>query len=261
MPQRADFPDIGDLVVCSVTNVKNFGAFVTLDEYGGKEGFIHVRDVATGWVKYIRDHVREGQKIVCKVLGVDQEKGHIDLSLKQVNDHARREKIQEWKNEKKAYKLLEIVGTKMGKSLDEAYADVGDTLLKEFGSLYAAFENVTTDQDALKSLGLDKKWVTAITEVAKENIELPSVSIDGILEITCPASDGIDHIKKALATGFDSEESEIDIHYVGAPRYKISVTAEDYKLAEQEMKNSVQRISAAIQKNGGSASFKRKEEK
>ncbi len=261
MPQRADFPEFGDLVVCTVTNVKNFGAFVTLDEYGGKEGFIHVRDVATGWVKYIRDHVREGQKIVCKVLGVDEEKGHIDLSLKQVNEHARREKIQDWKNEKKADKLLEIAGTKLGKSLDQAFSEVGEKLLDEFGSLYGAFEQVTTDPDALKDIGLDKKWVAAITEVAKENIELPSVSIDGLLEITCPGPDGIDHIKKALATGFGSDEGEIKIHYVGAPRYKVSVTAMDYKLAEQELKDSVSRISAAIGKAGGSATFTRKEEK
>ena len=261
MPQRADYPEIGDLVVCSVTNVKNFGAFVTLDEYGGKEGFIHVRDVATGWVKYIRDHVREGQKIVCKVLGVDQDKGHIDLSLKQVNDHARREKIQDWKNEKKADKLLEIVGSKMGKNAEQTYAEVGDKLVKEFGSLYSVFEQVTTDSDALDALGLDKKWVAAITDVAKENIELPSVSIDGLLEITCPAPDGIDHIKKALATGLDSDGGEVTIHYVGAPKYKVSVTAEDYKTAEQALKESVDRISAAIEKSGGAASFKRNEEK
>jgi translation initiation factor 2 subunit 1 len=261
MPQRPEFPESGDLVVCSVTNVKNFGAFVTLDEYGGKEGFIHVRDVATGWVKYIRDHVREGQKVVCKVLGVDRDKGHIDLSLKQVNEHARREKIQEWKNEKKADKLLEIVGAKMGKTPEEAYDEVGDKLVKEYGTLYGAFEEVTTNPDALKDLGLDKKWSAAITEVAKENIELPSVTIDGVLELSCPAFDGIDHVKKALAAGLNSDEVEIKIHYVGAPKYKITVTAEDYKIAEQEMKDSVQRVSASIAKHGGSASFKRKEEK
>ena len=261
MPQRPEFPDSGDLVVCSVTNVKNFGAFVTLDEYGGKEGFIHVRDVATGWVKYIRDHVREGQKVVCKVLGVDREKGHIDLSLKQVNEHARREKIQEWKNEKKADKLLEIVGTKMGKTADEAYAEVGDKFVKEYGTLYSAFEDVNTNPDLLKDLGIDKKWSAAIMEVAKENIELPSVTIDGVLELSCPGSDGIDHVKRALVAGLDSDGGEIKIHYVGAPKYKITVTAEDYKIAEQEMKDSVQRISASIEKHSGSASFKRKEEK
>jgi len=261
MPQRPEFPESGDLVVCSVSNVKNFGAFVTLDEYGGKEGFIHVRDVATGWVKYIRDHVREGQKVVCKVLGVDRDKGHIDLSLKQVNEHARREKIQEWKNEKKADKLLEIVGTKMGKTPEEAYDEVGDKLLKEYGTLYGAFEEVTVNPDALKELELDKKWSAAITEVAKENIELPSVTIDGTVELSCPAFDGIDHVKKALTAGLGSDEGDIKIHYVGAPKYKITVTAEDYKTAEQQMKDSVQRISSLIEKHGGSASFKRKEEK
>ena len=87
MSRARGFPENGELVVCTVTSVKNFGAFVTLDEYDNKEGFIHVRDVATGWVKYIRDYIREGQKIVCKVLGVDSQKGHTDLSLKSVNDH------------------------------------------------------------------------------------------------------------------------------------------------------------------------------
>jgi translation initiation factor 2 subunit 1 len=120
MLRKADFPEVGELVICSVQNVKNFGAFVTLDEFQGREGFIHVRDVATGWVKYIRDHVREGQKVVCRVLGVDADKGHIDLSLKQVNDHQRREKIQEWKNEKKAEKLLEMAGRKIDRSLEES---------------------------------------------------------------------------------------------------------------------------------------------
>src|SRR5207302_7807512 len=81
-----DWPDEGELVVCTVANVKNFGAFVTLDEYESKEGFIHIAEVSSGWIKYIRDYVREGQKVVCKVLKVDQEKGHIDLSLKAVKD-------------------------------------------------------------------------------------------------------------------------------------------------------------------------------
>ena len=56
MVRTSEFPEEGELVVCTVQNLKNFGAFVTLDEYDNKEGFIHIRDVATGWVKYIRDY-------------------------------------------------------------------------------------------------------------------------------------------------------------------------------------------------------------
>lgn len=261
MVRRSDFPEVGELVVCSVQNVKNFGAFCTLDEYDGKEGFIHVRDVATGWVKYIRDHVREGQKIVCKVLSVDWEKGHIDLSLKQVNEHQKREKIQEWKNEKKAEKLLEIVSQKMGTDISQGYALVGDRLTSEFGTLYAAFEQATVSDDSIRDIGIDKKWASALIEVAKENIQTPMVTIDGILEVTNPKPDGVDHIRKALAGGVSAEDAEVRISYIGAPRYKITVTAGDYKTAEQELKESVDRITASVQKSGGSVGFKRKEEK
>jgi len=216
--------------------------------------------VATGWVKYIRDHIREGQKSVCKVLAVDSERGHIDLSLKQVNEHQKREKIQEWKNEKKAEKLLEIVGTKMGKTLDEAYDAVGDKIVDEYGTLYNAFEQVNANPESLKELGVDKKWAAAVTEVASENIQIPSVTIDGMLELRCPGSDGIDHIKKALKAGLDSE-IEATVHYLGAPRYKVTVTAGDYKTAEQELKETVKTMTQSIEKHGGSAIFKRKEEK
>jgi translation initiation factor 2 subunit 1 len=261
MLRKADFPEVGELVICSVLNVKNFGAFVTLDEFQGREGFIHVRDVATGWVKYIRDHVREGQKVVCKVLGVDADKGHIDLSLKQVNDHQRREKVQEWKNEKKAEKLLEMAGSKLGKSLDDSFAEVGDRLIEEFGTLYGAFEATASDQGVLKGLGVDKDWIGAITSIANESIQLPSVTIDGLLEVTNPAPDGIDLIRESLESGLKGGEAEIDIHYLGAPRYRITVTAEDYKIAEEELKAAIDRIVGSIEGSGGSASFKRKEEK
>ncbi len=260
MPRKVEFPEVGDLVICSVKNVKNFGAFVDLDEFEGKEGFIHVRDVATGWVKYIRDHVREGQKVVCKVLGVDRERGHIDLSLKQVNDHQRREKIQERKNENKAEKLLEIAGAKLGKTLDQAYDEVGETLISEFGTVYSSFEAAAADPSVLEDIGVAKDWIAALVEISNENIQLPSVTIDGTLEISTPASDGVDHLRAALMSGLHFDDAEIDILYLGAPKYKVTVTAEDYKLAESALKHSIDSISSEIQKSGGTASFKRKEE-
>src|SRR5438445_450446 len=125
-----DWPDEGELVVCTVANVKNFGAFVTLDEYESKEGFIHIAEVSSGWIKYIRDYVREGQKVVCKVLKVDPEKGHIDLSLKAVNEHQRREKIQEGKNEQKAENLLGIVGTRRRKTAEEEIEKAANRVIK-----------------------------------------------------------------------------------------------------------------------------------
>ena len=40
----------------------------------GKEAFIHISEVSSGWVKNIRDYVRENQKIVARVLRVNPKK-------------------------------------------------------------------------------------------------------------------------------------------------------------------------------------------
>ena len=257
MSRVRGFPENGDLVVCTVKNVKNFGAFVTLDEYDDKEGFVHVRDVATGWVKYIRDFVREGQKIVCKVLGVDSSKGHIDLSLKSVNEHQKREKIQQWKNEKKAEKLVEIVAERMSISIDEAYDLFGNELLEVYETLYGAFESAVSDQEEfLEDFSGD--WIDTFLEVANENVAPPSVQIDGILEMSSSAPNGMELVKNALLKGLEaSEDAKVEITCVGCPKYRVVVCASEYKEAEEILKRVSNAAIKAMTKRGGTAELKR----
>lgn len=257
MSRTADFPEESELVVCTVQSVKNFGAFVSLDEYNAKEGFIHIRDVATGWVKYIRDYVREGQKIVCKVLGVDSSKGHIDLSLKSVNEHQKREKIQQWKNEIKADKLIEIVAERLGKTKDASYDEFGYDLMEKFGTLYGAFEQVATHPASLEEEELMGAWTKTFIDVAKENVTPSYVQIDGYLEMVCPLPDGVDKIKDALISGIVSSKEQVKIQYIGAPKYRVVVAAPDYKSAEEEMKQITASIISNLQSCGGKASFHR----
>ena len=259
MANPSAFPEEGEFVVVSVKNVKNFGAFVTLDEYEGKEGFIHIAEVAAGWVKYIRDHVREGQRIVCKVLRVDPAKNHIDLSLKQVNEHQKREKVQQWKNENKAQKLMELIGEKLNKKLDWCWKNIGEPMGEAYGGLYPAFEQAVADPDAFKS-EWKEEWVDAFLEVAKESIQLPYVNIKGKMEMTCPHKDGILHLKKALEMAEETElDAKIETRYVGAPKYEISVTAPNYKIAEEALKNAADSIIEYITKYDGEGKFTRRD--
>ena len=255
-----DWPDEGDLVVCTVANVKNFGAFVTLDEYESKEGFIHIAEVSSGWIKYIRDYVREGQKVVCKVLKVDQEKGHIDLSLKAVNEHQRREKIQEWKNEQKAENLLGIVAQRLGKTVDECWQDFGYDIHDSFGTLYRPFEETVMDEHALEGEGFKGPWVKTFIEVARENIIPPHVTIDGYVEATDFCPDGAIHIKEALAkAAMESDGLSVKVQYIGAPRYRLVVKAPDYKTAEEEIQKAAARVIKVVTAKGGEAKFHRKD--
>ncbi len=75
------FPEVGDLVVATVKRVEDYGAYVKLDEFAGIEGLVHISEMATTWVRNIRDHAREGQKLVLKVLRVNPQRNQIDLAL------------------------------------------------------------------------------------------------------------------------------------------------------------------------------------
>ncbi|HDJ38615.1 MAG TPA: translation initiation factor IF-2 subunit alpha [Methanosarcinales archaeon] len=256
------WPKSGNLVVCTVAKVMDFGVIAKLDEYDGKEGMIHISEVASGWVKYIRDYVREGQKIVCKVLSVNAKRGHIDLSYKDVNEHQRKEKIQEWKSELRANKWLEFAIGDLD-SGDDTRQQIADTLIDSFGSMYAAFEETAiSGSSVLISAGIKEEYAEKIAAVAAENVKIPSVSITGFLDLTCPAPDGVSAIKSSLtaATSIKEDEVELDVGYVGAPRYRLRVTAPNYKLAEKVLKQSAQCAIDEIRRLDGSGTFFRHEE-
>jgi translation initiation factor 2 subunit 1 len=259
---KKEYPDEGELVIGTITTVQGFGAFVSLDEYPNKEGFIHISEIATGWVKRIRNFVRERQKVVCKVVHVDQAKKHIDLSLKKVNDHQRREKIQEWKNAQKATKLFEMVAQGLGKTVEQCYKEFGDALVKKYGTMYAAFEECAYEPNTLRNDGFSGDWLKKFEEIAKGSITVPFVEIKGMLLLTSFLPDGIEHIKEALLVAGKSEFDDvtIDIKYIGAPRYMIKVKAPDYKIAESQMKRAVDRAGAYMEKIKGECEFQREVE-
>lgn len=258
--QRSEWPAEEDLVICTVTKVFAQGAFAKLDDYAGKEGMIHISEVASGWVKNIRDFVREGQKAVCKVLAVDPQKGHIDLSLRRVKEGQRRWKVQQWKREQRAEKLLELAASRLGKSLDDAYEEIGSALQDKFGDLYSAFESVAAKgKEILGDLAADKHWLDVIGEIAASMVVAPTVEVVGYVDLSCPTPDGIDVIKSAMIGARDSiktDEVDAEFYYVGSPRHRLKVIAPSYKIAESAMQKAAESAIAAVKRAGGKGEFR-----
>ena len=76
-------PEQGEIILATVTKVMDHGAYVTLDEYDDVQGFLHISEIAPGWIRSVNRFVKDGEK---KVLLVKKVKaGDIDLSLKQVS--------------------------------------------------------------------------------------------------------------------------------------------------------------------------------
>ncbi len=253
-----DWPEVGELVVCSVKTVKDFVAFVTLDEYNDREGLIPISEIARGWIKYIRDHIREGQKVVCKVLNVETQKGHIDLSLKDVNEHQRRETIRIWKNESKARKWIGFAAKAVGR--EDEIPKITDTIYREYGELYPAFEEFAREgRKSVDKAGFDKALADSLYTIATENVKLPTVMIQGDLYLRITKSDGVNIIRRALRSAEPKVDgAEIDITYLGAPNYRLKVTASNYKDAERALEKAAGAAIGVLKRAGGEGKFTRK---
>ncbi|MGD0511465.1 MAG: S1 RNA-binding domain-containing protein, partial [Candidatus Micrarchaeaceae archaeon] len=99
-------PRVGELVIANVAKISKFGAYCRLPEYNDLEVFLPIKEVSSGWIKNIREHIHEGQKLVCSVTFFDKEKGTIDISLKRVSPGNSKEKIRSYNLEKRLAALF-----------------------------------------------------------------------------------------------------------------------------------------------------------
>ena len=251
-PQQNDMPELDEFVIATVRKIMPYGAFCTLDEYNGREAFLHVSEVASRWVKNIHEFLKDGQKVVARVHRLTPEKNQVDLSLRRVSESDKKLKMEGFKREKRATKLFELCAKKMKVEVASAWKTVGAELLKNHDDMYLALEDISFNgEKAFKGAEISAEWRKVLGEVAQLNIHLPEVNITGTLMITSHAPDAIDHIRKALLAAKSTEKggTEITLHYLGAPRYRLSVKAGEYKSAEKALEAAtaeVQRLMKGI---------------
>jgi polyribonucleotide nucleotidyltransferase len=73
--------EIGEIYTGKVARIVDFGAFVTI--LPGKDGLVHISQIAEERVENVTDYLSEGQEVQVKVLDVDQ-RGRIKLSMREV---------------------------------------------------------------------------------------------------------------------------------------------------------------------------------
>ena len=254
-----EMPEQGEIVLATVTKVMDHGAYVTLDEYDDIQGFLHISEIAPGWIRSVNRFVRDGEKKVLLVKKVNAQRGDIDLSLKQVSKDQKKQKLKEVKKFEKGKTLLQNVQEK-AKLTDEEIEKLEDNIYSKFDSVYDAFISIGRNGiESVKELKIAKKTATVIEDICSK-IKLPSVEIRGIMEITSSKSDGVEIIKKTLLDVI-KKDSTIDITYLGAPKYRLSITSEDFKSAEKLLKPIVEEIENNITKKKGSFKFTREDSK
>ena len=77
--------EVGAIYTGKVARIVDFGAFVTI--LPGKDGLVHISQIADERVENVSDYLSEGQDVQVKVLDVDQ-RGRIKLSMREVADES-----------------------------------------------------------------------------------------------------------------------------------------------------------------------------
>ncbi|SHK04149.1 S1 RNA binding domain protein [Clostridium cavendishii DSM 21758] len=115
----------GNILEGTVINITNFGAFVEVE---GKTGLVHISEVADSFVKDIRVHLKEQDKVKVKVLAID-DNGKISLSIKQAMP-AQKKSVKpveiDWssENKKQNQNNFEDIMSKFLKESEEKLQDV-----------------------------------------------------------------------------------------------------------------------------------------
>ncbi len=236
-------PDEGELVIATIKKIMPYGAFCSMAEYKDAEAFLHISEVAPRWIKNIHEFISEGQRHVVKVHHVDKSKNQVDISIKRVNDAERKWKLESVQNEKKGKKLLEFALKNSKLKLN--YEDAKKVIEEHFDDVYSLFREVSLEsEEGLDKLDLPKALKVHIVEIAKKSIKKPIVTVDRVFSVVCYSGDGVETIKKTLALANDCT-----ITYLGAPKYKISLTAPDYKTGEKKVASILQDIKDFAEKN------------
>ncbi len=258
---HAEWPETGEMVVATVSRIESYGAYVTLDEYDNKEALLHISEISSRWVRNIRNHVRENQKVVLQVLRVDPSKGQVDLSLRRVNKDDRRKKIEQWKKNRKGETLLKQAATDLKMTPEDLFNEISPKLNEVNLNLYDALEQAAKKgAKVFTDAGVKEKTADALSNVAKDKIVVKGVTVQGVFEVTAMGSRGIEEIKElfqGLKELGDETESVINIYALGSPKYRVEVTAEDYKKAEFALDRVVKQAEKEWSQHEGAFSFKR----
>ncbi|MBE3091313.1 MAG: S1 RNA-binding domain-containing protein [Candidatus Atribacteria bacterium] len=95
---------IGDEVEGRVIRIKDFGAFVEIEE--GLNGLLHISEMAWAYVKNPSELVSEGEVLKLRILEIEPEKKKISLGLKQLLPNP-------WEDVKKKYSIGSVVEGKI----------------------------------------------------------------------------------------------------------------------------------------------------
>ncbi len=254
--KREGFPEEGEIVVCIVKQIQKTTVFVILEDFENKEGIIHISEISPGRIRTIRDYVKEGKKVICKVLRKNERYGNLDLSLRRVTTGQKLNKLREIKLEDKCQKIIESVAKQLKLDPEKIYSDINSKIPKDYESIGQVFQDIADENNQiLNNFKLDSKLTALLENTIKIRLKPKELKNIRNISLSCPTSEGIESIKKSLKKAIDlakKKEYKLRIDYISAPNYGLTITASEPRELEIQTEEILETIKQEIEKEKGS---------
>ncbi len=257
-------PDVGDVVMCTVTEYTDAGFKVTLDAYADNEGFIPLCELSQKRIKknpatFLK--IFDKHPVLVLNLASMDSGAHIvvELSLKDVQQDEREDCQKNFTSTVKIYNMCQRL-----EHITKTSETVWHDAFKQKMSLKTAnnfFETLHNEQKIQSgNTGLSKDLDMLLLQHHIQLFGFSTNSIHKTLMIQCFRSDGNNYVKETLSRicpsdkksdwtteelNADQERTNVTIKLIGLPKILISVTACRYEKAEQTMADVVRQLHEA----------------
>jgi len=213
--------NVDDVVFCRVKKIE--GTTVFLEVEGGIQGTMVLSEVAAGRIRNLRQYVTPNRKVVCKVLKVAPD--HVEMSLRRVTSKEKSIVLEEQKKERALTNMLKLVNEDPKQIIPK---------IKETSTITDFLEDSIENPKVLEKY-LPKEKAQKIHKIISEK-EAKEKTIERKITLSSLSESGVNDIKEILST------KDVEIKYLGSSKFSVSVSAKDFKEAEQKLSNALDEI-------------------
>ena len=133
----------------------------------------------------------------------------------------------------------------------------GELLVSEDGKKLTCVKcgiSVEKGEKIFTDLDIEAEWASTLTEIARQKIKIDTATVKCTIEISSTNPAGIDDVKTALINAKKIEEpsgTQINVYSIGAPKYRVEITAKNYSIAEKALEESTEEAIKKIKSLGG----------
>ncbi|MBO3839644.1 MAG: S1 RNA-binding domain-containing protein [Thermoproteota archaeon] len=240
----------GDLLVCKVKEITDFGLLLDNEEITDKEVFLHVSEIP----KEMDLHdFKEGQIIVVKVIKTSRTGERIFVSMRQLSRSETRSILRKWRAEKKALEILNEVAEKYSIP-SEVLEDTKNKLVERYGSITEALRvAVMEGENILARTRISEEARRALYELAAKELVRKEAVKRLIVQLYFVDKYGVENLKSIFEEieKMRAKDVTIEAKVVAAPRYSVTVYSHEPKKVKKVVEEVIAKLSEVSREKGG----------